>query len=426
MPWTSRESARERLLSIPVGGDGGVRNPNLPPPSRPENDDIEVRPDERIGVPYPEWNIWTKRFLADHVAVLERPLDTRRAPSRWRCHRRFGDGSRSAPTGSMRNGLEDGCDLDIDPLRRPLHRRRDRCGTEPRVFRDLVPGFRDVTTALLLDGSSSLGAQHGKVFELELECADSLSQAMTLARERHGIFVFSGNTRHRVDVRCLKDFDQPRFVAPSSLGLVAGGYTRLGAPIRHLTSRLLAQASERRLLILIGDGLMSDEGYEGHYAWADVAHAVEEADEAGVAIYYIGVGTTRVDPLPEVFGPAARSASAGSRTCPCARPCPPRAGQLVEVDGSVRRAGYSHPRSGPGCSGPQNRGWSKSLDTHVDPVAGVAAEHEDAVPFPGQGHRLRQRVCAGTRARRPCRAGRSETSCRPAEAPSGLRRGSPA
>ena len=171
------------------------------------------------------------------------------------------------------------------------------------MFRDLVPGVRDVTTALLLDGSSSLGAHHGTVFELELACADALSQAMTLARERHGVFAFTGNTRHRVDVRCLKDFDQPRFVAPSRLGLVTGGYTRLGAPIRHLTSRLLAQPSERRLLIVIGDGLMSDEGYEGRYAWADVAHAVEEADEAGVAIYYVGVGATRVDPLPEVFGP---------------------------------------------------------------------------------------------------------------------------
>jgi nitric oxide reductase activation protein len=203
----------------------------------------------------------------------------------------------------MRNGLEDGCDLDITRYVDHYIDAATGATAEPRVFRDLVPGFRDVTTALLLDGSSSLSAQHGKVFELELECADSLSQAMTLARERHGIFIFTGNTRHRVDVRCLKDFDQPRFVAPSSIGLVTGGYTRLGAPIRHLTNRLLKQASERRLLILIGDGLMSDEGYEGHYAWADVAHAVEEADEAGVAIYYIGVGTTRVDPLPEVFGP---------------------------------------------------------------------------------------------------------------------------
>jgi len=234
--------------------------------------------------------------------VLERPLDTtdsqptRVSPAvrRW-----FEEHTHRV----VRNGLEDGSDLDID--RYVDHFIDSAAGHthEPRVFRDLVPGVRDVTTALLLDGSASLGAHSGKVFELELACADSLSQAMTLARERHGIFVFTGNTRHRVDVRCLKDFDQPRFVAPSDVGLVTGGYTRLGAPIRHLTARLLAQPSERRLLIVIGDGLMSDEGYEGKYAWADVAHAVEEADEAGVAIYYVGVGSTRVDPLPEVFGP---------------------------------------------------------------------------------------------------------------------------
>jgi len=104
-------------------------------------------------------------------------------------------------------------------------------------------------------------------------------------------------------VRCLKDFDDPRFTPPSKLGLETGGYTRLGAPLRHLTSRLLAQRCERRLLIVIGDGLISDEGYEGRYAWADAAHAVEEAHDAGVSMYYIGVGPARVDPLPEVFGP---------------------------------------------------------------------------------------------------------------------------
>ena len=71
----------------------------------------------------------------------------------------------------------------------------------------------------------------------------------------------------------------------------------------RVTSRLLAQPSERRLLIVIGDGLISDEGYEGRYAWADAAHAVEEANDAGVSVYYVGVGPTRVDPLPEVFGP---------------------------------------------------------------------------------------------------------------------------
>ena len=49
--------------------------------------------------------------------------------------------------------------------------------------------------------------------------------------------------------------------------------------------------------------MISDEGYEGKYAWADSAHAVEEACEAGVTVHYVGVGRARVDPLPEVFGP---------------------------------------------------------------------------------------------------------------------------
>lgn len=302
MPWTSPEKARRRIHSIPVGGEGGVRDPNLPPPSRPENDDIEISADERTGIPYPEWNAWREEFLANHVAVLERPLDTSTSPSvpvprsvsRW-----FEEHTHRV----MRGGLEDGADLDID--RYVTHFVDGKAGgtTDGRVFRDLVPGVRDVTTALLLDGSSSLGVHSGRVFALELACADALSQSMQLAGERHGVFVFTGNTRHRVDVRCLKDFDAPGFVAPSTAGLVTGGYTRLGAPIRHLTSRLLAERSERRLLIILGDGLMSDEGYEGRYAWADVAHAVDEANDAGVALYYLGVGSTRVDPLPEVFGP---------------------------------------------------------------------------------------------------------------------------
>jgi hypothetical protein len=301
MPWTTTQKRMPQPYSVPVGGDGGVRNPNLPPPSRPQDNDMDRTPEHRPGIPYPEWNAWNKAFLPDHVAVLERPADNAVGGaksvsadlSKWfeeHTHR------------SMINGLEDGSDLDVD--RYVTHYLEVRTGQagEPRVFRELLPSNRDVTTAVLLDGSSSLGVHGGRVFQLELACADALSRAMTRTREKHGVFVFTGNTRHRVEVTCLKDFADPRFIPPSGAGLATGGYTRLGAPIRHLTSRLLAQQSERRLLIVIGDGMISDEGYEGRYAWADAAHAVEEANEAGVSVYYIGVGPTRVDPLPEVFG----------------------------------------------------------------------------------------------------------------------------
>ncbi|KUI11380.1 MorD protein [Mycobacterium sp. GA-1285] len=302
MPWTTSEKRLPRPYSIPVGGDGGIRNPNLPPPSRPQDNDLDITPEHRPGIPYPEWNQWTKSFMRDHVAVLERahPSRTREPePAPAELRRWFEEHTHRA----MKNRLEDGSDLDVEQYVNHYIDLATGEAIEPRIFRELLPSNRDVTTALLLDGSSSLGVHGGRIFKLELACADALSRAMTLARERHGIFVFTGNTRHRVEVSCLKDFEDRRFVPPGRLGLATGGYTRLGAPLRHLTSRLLAQPSERRLLIVIGDGLISDEGYEGRYAWADAAHAVEEANDAGVSVYYVGVGPTRVDPLPEVFGP---------------------------------------------------------------------------------------------------------------------------
>ncbi len=302
MPWTSPRSDAYRWYSVPVGGDGGVRDPNLPPPSRPEDEESGVLSGQRIGIPYPEWNLWRETFLPDHVAVLERRHPGgRAAPSpvpsellRW---------FRTPTSRAMKGGLEDGADLDVDRyIAHHLARVTGR-PQESRVFRDLVPASRDVATALLLDASSSLGAGAGRLFGLQLACADALSRAMTLAGERHAVFTFTGNTRHRVEVTCLKDFTDRRLVTPGGLGLKAGGYTRLGAPLRHLTGRLLEQPARRRLLVILGDGLVSDEGYEGRYAIADVAHAVQEAVDAGITPYYLGVGPARTELLPDLFGP---------------------------------------------------------------------------------------------------------------------------
>lgn len=302
MPWSSKRKLSPALHTIPVAGDGGVKNPNLPPASHPDDTDVEISPDQRAGIPYPEWNMWTQRFMRDHVAVLERRFrGSSQNTSAVAVNLRHWFEAHTQRV--MQNNLEDGAELDTDRYINHLLDCKTGLATEPRLFRDLMPTVRDVSTAVLLDGSSSLGAHHGRIFQLELACADALSHAMAAANERHGLFVFSGNTRHRVDVVCLKDFDDRRSMIPGNANLNVGGYTRLGAPIRHLTSRLLRQPSARRSLIIIGDGLISDEGYEGHYAWADVAHAVEEAVQAGLAVFYIGVGPTRVDPLPHVFGP---------------------------------------------------------------------------------------------------------------------------
>jgi nitric oxide reductase NorD protein len=303
LPWSiNKRYVSPGYESMPAGGESNIKSSRLPPPSRPEEDDIEIRADQRAGIPYPEWNMWSEKFLADHVAVLERRVKPGKSPPR-RASADLRRWFEQHTHRTMRNRLEDGSDLDIDQYIEHHVNRLTGMQSEARVFRDLQPAFRDVTTALLLDGSASLSVGGGNAFELELACADALCQAMAVARERHGLFVFSGKTRHRVDITCLRDFTDIHAVTPGELGLAVGGYTRLGAPLRHLTKRLLDQPSERRLLIIIGDGLISDEGYEGRYAWADSAHAVKEAEDAGVLLFYIGVGQTKVDPLPFVFGP---------------------------------------------------------------------------------------------------------------------------
>jgi hypothetical protein len=302
MPYSLRKSQpRQAALSIPVGGTDGARSRNVPPRDRPEESDPEATVDRRVGIPYDEWNRFERRYLRGHVSVLERHVETgkgrtlRPAPEllRW---------FRQSPSRVWRSRREDGTELDVDAFVDERSAQAAGNHVTGRVYRSLDHGDRDVATAILLDGSASLGADGGLHLRLELACADALATALAHTGESHAVFAFTGHGRHQVEVNVLKDFHEPRAVVPGHTGLTPAGYTRLGAPIRHVTRRLLEVPAERRILLSLGDGLPSDEGYEGEYAWADVLRAVEEAEESGIVVYHIGIGRVRVDPLKECFG----------------------------------------------------------------------------------------------------------------------------
>ena len=301
MPYSLRKNQPvPTLFGVPVGGSGGVSSKNIPPPSGGE-DDPETRAERRIGIPYDEWNFHTRRYRRGHVSVIEEraPVESRQLEPpppevmRWFC---------KSPTRAWHRKLDDGTDLDLDAYVDQYCATVAGNETDGRIYQALGEGERDVATALLLDGSASLGADGGLHLRLQLACADALASGLARAGEPHAVFAFTGDTRHRVEVRVLKDFDEPRAVLPGRTGLSTAGYTRLGAPIRHLTRRLLQVPAERRILLSLGDGLPSDEGYEGRYAWCDVAQSVKEAEEAGVLVYHIAVGRVRIDPLQECFG----------------------------------------------------------------------------------------------------------------------------
>jgi hypothetical protein len=302
MPYSVRKSRpRPSVFGVPVGGTGGARSRNLPPPDRREESDPEATAERRVGIPYDEWDRFTRRYRRGHVSVLERHVPRGGAPLvrpepellRW---------FRQSPSRVWRPRLEDGTDLDVAAFVDEWTAQAAGNHVAGRIYRSLDHGERDVATAILLDGSESLGADGGLHLRLELACADALATALAHTGEAHAVFAFTGHGRHRVEVNVLKDFHESRAVVPGHTGLATAGYTRLGAPIRHVTKRLLEVPAERRILLSLGDGLPSDEGYEGEYAWADVRRAVEEAEESGVTVYHIGIGLVRVDPLEECFG----------------------------------------------------------------------------------------------------------------------------
>jgi nitric oxide reductase NorD protein len=306
LPWSRREVKARMRDSVPVGGSGGEESPRAGAPDTKEPPAEEPsRDDRRFGVMYPEWDAYAGRYRTEWVAVLERRMSptagalARPDPEilRW---------FRQAPSRTWHDGLEDGTDLDVAAFIDRYCRQATGEPTDDRVYAALGPGRRDVATAVLLDASSSLQVGGGRAFDLELACADALVAAMGATGERFAVFAFTGETRHRVEVAVLRDFDDPLGPIPRGPSLRPTGYTRLGAPLRHATRRLLDTPAERRVLLSIGDGLPSDEGYEGRYAEADVARAVAEATEAGVVVQHVGVGRVGRDPLPRCFG-AARS-----------------------------------------------------------------------------------------------------------------------
>lgn len=300
--WSIRATKERFPLAIAVGGPDGEAPRLVPVDEVPEDEAESSDHDRRIGVPYPEWDHRTQRYREDFVTVLERRLAPRtanRTPIDPKLRRWF-----AAPHQvERRDRVEDGDQIDVTAYVDAYARARAGEHPDDRVYRALVPRQRDVATAVLLDATSSLQARRGAGYHLELACADALCLAMSSTGERFAVFAFAGETRHRVEVVRLRDFTDPMWMMPAGAKIRPSGYTRLGAALRHVTSRLRAVPAERRVLLSIGDAAPSDEGYEGTYAEMDVRRATDEARGAGVILHQIAVGRVPPERLERCFGP---------------------------------------------------------------------------------------------------------------------------
>ncbi len=151
-----------------------------------------------------------------------------------------------------------------------------------------------------------------------------LCEALAALGDRHAIHAFSGEGPRDVRVLRLKGFAEPTEAAPRRIaGLVFDRFTRLGAPLRHLTAALTRESAQRRLLLLLSDDKPNDEDeYEGRYGIEDTRQAIAEARSLGIHVFCLTIDREGSSYLPRMFGPF------GYAVLPEVRELPVRIGDL--------------------------------------------------------------------------------------------------
>jgi hypothetical protein len=275
------------------------------------------RPGESSGWRYDEWSHRTGSYKRRWCTVAELLPDTSAAadpflaPTDFPLRQQL---ARLGLTDARHRRQPDGDALDITALTDYAVERRAGSADGQRVHEARRRTHRDLGVLVLLDASGSTGSQAGnsEVFEAQRELAGRLTATLDELGDRVATYAFYSRGRDNVRFLRVKDFHR-RYDRAAQLRLAAlapSGYTRLGAAVRHATHVLATHAgTASTLLVVIGDGLPYDEGYERHYAQQDTRRALTEAVQRGVGCACISLrSATRPDVIDAVWGHVAQRA----------------------------------------------------------------------------------------------------------------------
>lgn len=256
-----------------------------------------TRPSLR-GARYPEWDVRRGVLRPDRCAVREfdPPLTTASsgipAAAEDRALRR-----QLAALGhsiEYRSGQESGDVLDLNALVDLVADRAAGESREARIYAQPRRTGRDLGVLVILDATASSADTVAGLtqFDEHRLIVDRLAGALENLGNPVAVFGFTSAGPEDVRFLRVKAFvDRYDHHARERLSRVEPhGFTRLGAAIRHGTAVLERQAgTTRRLLVMVGDGLPYETGYEGDYAEADSRHALAEAVARGVGCVRISV-----------------------------------------------------------------------------------------------------------------------------------------
>ncbi len=268
------------------------------------------------GTRYPEWDYRTGDYRGGYCIVHEQAApfgDAHWADAIRHEHavlfarvRRLFEALR--PRRELQRRRLDGAELDLDAFVEDVADRRAGLPSSDRLYLEQRPHRRDVAVSFLVDASGSTDASVAgarSVLDVGKAATLVLCEALAALGDRHAIHAFSGEGALDVRVLRVKGFAESSAAAPQRIaGLVPDRFTRLGAPVRHLTAALAEESAQRRLLLLLSDGKPNDEDeYEGRYGIEDTRQAVAEARALGIHVFCLTIDREGSSYLPRMFGP---------------------------------------------------------------------------------------------------------------------------
>ena len=315
-----RDDATTRYDRDPAGDQNGNPHPAMMGTNRHTGAD-DLPDDLSPAVWYDEWNAdrgdYVKRAAAVRLHEADESDDANRVAAdqilrehgalvrqirhqfeRLRARRALLDRQRS------------GDDLDVAACVDALVDRRIGHAPDDRLYVDSRPARRGLAIALLADASGStqtIVADSTRVIDLERIALLLAAEALDALGDLYAVYSFAGKSAHHVQLTMLKRFDQrnDRTVRHRIATIAPGGFTRLGAAVRHATRELARQSAGHRLLLILSDGRPNDiDAYQGTYGVEDSRQSIVEARASGVFPFCITVDADASEYLPRIFGTA--------------------------------------------------------------------------------------------------------------------------
>lgn len=203
----------------------------------------------------------------------------------------------------------DGEELDLAACVRALVERRMGRSSDERLYMATRATRQPLAITLLVDvsGSTSSPVSDGRrMIDVEKSALLLASEALAALGDRYAILTFTGRGAGDVRVHTVKEFAESNgdSVRRRIAGLHPGGFTRLGAALRHATAELTREHVRHRLLLILSDGRPNDLGhYMSDYGVEDSRQAINEARARGIHPFCLNVDPEGPEYLARIFGP---------------------------------------------------------------------------------------------------------------------------